>query len=30
LNEGNAAPGKFVKAEITDASSYDLVGRILG
>jgi hypothetical protein len=23
-------PGDFVKAEITDASAYDLVGRIVG
>jgi len=29
LNEGNAEPGDIVKAEITDASAYDLVGRIV-
>jgi ribosomal protein S12 methylthiotransferase len=28
LNEGNAAPGDFVKAEIIEAHAYDLVGRI--
>jgi ribosomal protein S12 methylthiotransferase len=30
LNEGTANAGDFVKAEITDASAYDLVGRIVG
>jgi ribosomal protein S12 methylthiotransferase len=30
LNEGTASAGDFVKAEITDASAYDLVGRIVG
>jgi ribosomal protein S12 methylthiotransferase len=30
LNEGNASPGDFVKAEIIDAHAYDLVGRIAG
>ena len=29
LNDGTAHPGDFVKAEITDASTYDLVGRIV-
>jgi len=30
LNDGNASSGDFVKAEITDASTFDLVGRIAG
>ena len=30
LNDGTADPGTFVKAEITDAAAYDLVGRIVG
>ncbi len=30
LNEGTANPGDFVKAHITDASAYDLVGHIVG
>jgi len=30
LNEGTANPGDMVKAEITDAYAYDLVGRIVG
>src|SRR5438105_6940512 len=30
LNDGNASSGEFVKAEITDASTFDLVGRIPG
>jgi ribosomal protein S12 methylthiotransferase len=30
LNEGTASPGKFVKAEVTDASTHDLVARIVG
>ena len=30
LNDGSASPGDFVKAEITDASTFDLVGRIAG
>jgi len=30
LNEGTANAGDFVKAEITDASAYDLVGHIVG
>ena len=30
LNEGAADVGDFVKAEITDAAAYDLVGRIVG
>ncbi len=30
LNEGTAAPGSFVRAEIVDTAGYDLVGRILG
>ena len=30
LNDGTADPGRFVKAEITDASAYDLVGHIAG
>lgn len=30
LNEGAADVGNFVKAEITDAAAYDLVGRIVG
>jgi len=30
LNDGAADAGKFVKAEITDAAAYDLVGRIVG
>ena len=30
LNEGEAAPGDFVLAEVTDAHPYDLVARILG
>ncbi len=30
LNDGKANPGDFVKAEITDAAAYDLVGRIVG
>ncbi len=30
LNDGTANPGDFVKAEITDAAAYDLVGRIAG
>jgi len=29
LNEGTANAGDFVKAEITDASAYDLVGRLV-
>jgi len=29
LNEGTAAPGEFVRVEITDLAGYDLVGRIL-
>ena len=29
LNDGTADPGAFVKAEITDAAAYDLVGRIV-
>ncbi len=30
LNDGAADVGTFVKAEITDAAAYDLVGRIVG
>jgi ribosomal protein S12 methylthiotransferase len=30
LNDGNASPGDIVRAEITDAYAYDLVGRIVG
>lgn len=30
LNDGTANSGDFVKAEITDAAAYDLVGRIVG
>jgi len=30
LNEGGANVGDFVKAQITDAAAYDLVGRIVG
>jgi ribosomal protein S12 methylthiotransferase len=30
LNDGAADAGTFVKAEITDAAAYDLVGRIVG
>jgi ribosomal protein S12 methylthiotransferase len=30
LNEGTANAGDFVKAEITDASAYDLIGHIVG
>lgn len=30
LNDGTANAGDFVKAEITDAAAYDLVGRIVG
>jgi len=30
LNDGTANPGDFVKAHITDASAYDLVGHIVG
>jgi len=30
LNEGKANVGDFVKAEITDAAAYDLVGRVVG
>lgn len=29
LNDGSAAPGEFVRAEITESHTYDLVGRIL-
>ena len=29
LNDGTASSGDFVKAEITDASAYDLVGRLV-
>ena len=29
LNEGTASPGEFVRVEITDSHTYDLVGRIL-
>ncbi|HLC25965.1 MAG TPA: TRAM domain-containing protein, partial [bacterium] len=29
LNEGTASPGQFVRVEITDSHTYDLVGRIL-
>jgi ribosomal protein S12 methylthiotransferase len=29
INEGSANPGDFVKVEITDAATYDLVGHIL-
>lgn len=30
INDGMANPGDFVKVEITDASTYDLVGHIVG
>jgi ribosomal protein S12 methylthiotransferase len=30
LNEGKAETGDFIKAEITDASAYDLVGHVVG
>jgi len=30
LNDGAANPGDFVKAQITDAAAYDLVGHIVG
>jgi len=30
VNDGMANPGDFVKVEITDASTYDLVGHIVG
>ena len=30
INDGVADPGDFVKVEITDASTYDLVGHIVG
>jgi ribosomal protein S12 methylthiotransferase len=30
LNQGSAQPGEFVKATITDASAYDLVGHVAG
>jgi ribosomal protein S12 methylthiotransferase len=30
LNDGTAAPGTFVTAEVTEAHPYDLVGRIVG
>lgn len=30
LNDGTAVPGDFVKAHITDAETYDLVGHIVG
>src|SRR5262249_36101397 len=29
-NNGTASPGDFVKAEITDATAYDLVGHLVG
>lgn len=29
LNDGSAAPGEFVSVEVTDAATYDLVGRIV-
>jgi len=29
LNEGTARPGEFVKARITDATTYDLVGHLV-
>ncbi len=29
INEGTAAPGEFVRVEITDVAGYDLVGRVL-
>ena len=30
INDGTADPGTFAKVEITDASTYDLVGHIVG
>jgi len=30
LEKGPARPGEFVKVEITDATTYDLIGRIVG
>jgi ribosomal protein S12 methylthiotransferase len=30
LNDGVAYPGEIVKVEVTDASDYDLVGRVVG
>jgi len=30
INDGTAAPGDFVTVEMTDAATYDLVGRIVG
>jgi ribosomal protein S12 methylthiotransferase len=30
LNDGVAYPGELVQVEITDASDYDLVGRVVG